>query len=873
MSINRTGASVCQILSDRHGIAAIPGKKVTCPFCGHTTLAIKRDDTLAKCFHPRCGRFITTAEDAADGSGGIGAVLAEIFAEWHSDLLSLKHKAAPNAYSYVVDERRIHPQVVQDSMLGAVPDGYDVGNRFAQLVRELEDAVAAQRHAHGGTPGQPPQAASSGAQERLSAVHETVEKLERCVAGAGGWLTFFYTDARHEITGIRFREPYSKRILYFKLPSAAGGVFGHSLFTPDGGEEDRPLGGRLIVVEGEFNELQLQSLCLRYAESVGSTPHYAWSCAVGGVNNADLETMRQLEKRCVVCYDHDEDGAGFQLVANARELGAVEAFTTPEADSDLDDFIRAFGDDNAAAWKAVNGLFEGRTAYERPYEAVAADVYGTRQRQAPHDHRREFEVHSDVARLLKQDLTERANFCNDGLRSYVMLGAEKQLVEIDPDDSRCVSLLHRYGLNRSEQVFRYVLEELRLEALEKGLRTEVHRLSHYDANTGTLYLSNCNNGIYRITADAIELVDNGTDGVLFLTREDEEPFTIGEADPNVSLLDELLLGGINFVPDALSPDDRRLLFLLWIYAIFFDTVMPTKPLVALIGPMGSAKTSLARKVGLLLFGSRFEVTVLTRDARDFDAAVTNSKYVVVDNADQSFDWLDDRLAIAATGGTIKRRAYYTTNRLVAFPVRCYLALTSRTPYFRREDVADRLLMMRVERLPSFKPESMVKDEILSHRDAIMSELVSHLQDVIRALREAGDSHEGIGFRMADFADLAIKVARYLGIEPQVREIFQKLGSEQSYFVLEDEPVFDLLLKWARENRDREVTNADLFSELSDLAQKEGMPFPYPNTRSFAQRMSNLRPVLDSSFEITQRTGGGRKNYFTFKPRGTQDHDA
>jgi hypothetical protein len=49
---------------------------------------------------------------------------------------------------------------------------------------------------------------------------------------------------------------------------------------------------------------------------------------------------------------------------------------------------------------------------------------------------------------------------------------------------------------------------------------------------------------------------------------------------------------------------------------------------------------------------------------DFEAAITADPLVVADNADDAPRWLPDRLAVVATGGTIKRRILYTTNRLV-----------------------------------------------------------------------------------------------------------------------------------------------------------------------------------------------------------------
>ncbi len=63
---------VCGILSESQGVDARPGaSKLCCPFCGNSRLAIKRDDTLAKCFHPSCGKFITRWSHHTDYKRGL----------------------------------------------------------------------------------------------------------------------------------------------------------------------------------------------------------------------------------------------------------------------------------------------------------------------------------------------------------------------------------------------------------------------------------------------------------------------------------------------------------------------------------------------------------------------------------------------------------------------------------------------------------------------------------------------------------------------------------------------------------------------------------------------------------------------------------
>jgi hypothetical protein len=198
---------------------------------------------------------------------------------------------------------------------------------------------------------------------------------------------------------IRFRRPYAKQFVLFKPYKTVTGVFGHGLFTPYEPDELKILNDRLFVMEGEFNQLQFQSLFVRCAEAAGKEHGYAFACAVGGVNNADFQTIRKIARSPIIGYDHDVNGAGFALVEQAREVMSVKAFTTPQPDSDLDSYIRSFGCDHRAARDAVRALVDQRQPYPRHYQAVAAEIFAIRQNQEGHHKRQEFEIFAEAAKI------------------------------------------------------------------------------------------------------------------------------------------------------------------------------------------------------------------------------------------------------------------------------------------------------------------------------------------------------------------------------------------------------------------------------------------------------------------------------------------
>ena len=159
--------------------------------------------------------------------------------------------------------------------------------------------------------------------------------------------------------------------------------------------------------------------------------------------------------------------------------------------------------------------------------------------------------------------------------------------------------------------------------------------------------------------------------------------------------------------------------------------------------------------------------------------------MVIDNADADVSWLDDKLAVLATGGTLKRRLYYTTNRAWwSFQSRHSWVITSRTPHFRREDVADRLLLFHVERLKGgFVAESTLLAELTAQRNLLMTELVGQLQRVLAALEKNKGKAYPTNFRIADFAQFVLKVADADGKLAEAEAMFDRLAAEQLAFTL------------------------------------------------------------------------------------------
>ena len=310
------------------------------------------------------------------------------------------------------------------------------------------------------------------------------------------------------------------------------------------------------------------------------------------------------------------------------------------------------------------------------------------------------------------------------------------------------------------------------------------------------------------------------------------------------------------------------LYRLWVFSLFFESLLPSKPILLLLGVKGSGKTMGLRSLLRALFGKKAQVLTLSKENKDaFEATVTSHHLAVFDNVDGEIPWLPNHLATAATGQDIPKRKLYTTNEFVAYPVRCFLALTSREPdSITRDDVVDRLLTLKVDRINEFKPENQFLADIDAARPKIWRELLQNLQRIVAALQTA-ESHPST-HRMADFASLAMNIGPVLGISLEaVHQLLEGMDSEKTEFALEHNPLYQLLVIWIERGgmkRREFIDSKTLFAEMA-AQYPFASSFPYKNAGALSRALTNLKSELTGWIEIEKMKGGNNKTLWKIHP--------
>jgi len=834
--------NISSYILKKYNISIAPGRKGECPFCGNDSFSIKSDDGLGKCFHPCCNKTITKFTESEDIENQFQSLLYQyVFLPLNSKLLEGVKSNASECSKYL-QSRKIKKNVVEIFMLGEVPENFDPEPYFIRLKATIQHSI---EHLAKEKPKKP----IADKIEELTRILISIQDINQEMFNKyQGWLAFFYTNEHHQITSVRFRKPFSKKTRMHKWGEKIG-VFGTAFVTPNN-ECKLLLTDRLLVLEGEFNFLSLQSL---FEQS------FQHACAVGGVNNADYITIKNIERNPVACYDNDPSGAGFQLVKNATNFLTLEAFTTPDEDSDLDSFIGTCSSPEDAIEK-IKKLSKKRTLHTRNFDSIKKEIFNSRnEKEKPHS------INTAVANIIFSDMEDRGVCYHNGMNASYFLS--KDTCDLIPiySDELFAQFLSRYGLQKNEDVFTYVQNFCHTKIKESAREVKIFFFSYFNKKESCLYLFNQGANIYKITSDKIEEVPNGTDDILFLKNPNSTKFKLLKKDWKNSFIDELLMQPLNAGGKILSNGENKLLLLLAILSMFFPEINPTKMILAIIGPKGAIKTSILRNIGKTLEGHKFEVTALPKDPDGFDAVVSNKHFVVFDNVDKGPPWLNDKLAIASTGGINEKRKLYSDNEVSRSQNAAFIGVTSRTPDFTRDDVADRILPFHVERKKDFMPLEEINQEIAEHRNQIMTEIILSLPKIIQAFKSNDSKNKTYKFRMADFASFGSRIFGHFGLENEFINLLTQLEKSQSDFTLVNEPIFDLLCIWAETNSYHWVENKQLCRDLSDLSLKHRIIFPYEkNERGFSQKITQIRSNLENYFVITSKTAGGHKVLYNYR---------
>jgi hypothetical protein len=452
---------------------------------------------------------------------------------------------------------------------------------------------------------------------------------------------------------------------------------------------------------------------------------------------------------------------------------------------------------------------------------------------------------------------------------YIYLGRINEIMLLPAahrgGDQIIAYLNQGYGISQTNPIGKFVYASLRDYAISHAVKNDLRRFAVYNTATHTAYMSNYTGRMWRLDGGTPELINNGDDDVFF--ADDDGGVTIEpDIGPHGILIDKLT--DLNFAPGlgGIRPDQQRMALTVWLFMLAFPDLMPTKPLLIVEGAPGAGKSASTQLIQLALLGVAKPMILSKNKEDDFGVLLLRSPIAVFDNTDSYIEWVPDAICAYTTLGYWVKRKLFSDASEVQIRPHAFIAVASKNPAsFRREDVADRCVILRLERRDKFQKFQALQKEIADLRPQLLGEYMWYVNEIINLLRvtNADDVPEETT-RMADFAAFARVVGAVMNWDPlEIATMMDALGSERDAFANEEDSLVELLHKWivyrggGFTNIGRERTLFELHAELESMAQANTLPY-YKSARLLAQKIRS--PHVARDFDITLDVTGGKKTY-------------
>ncbi|MGH9486981.1 MAG: hypothetical protein ACRD04_05260, partial [Terriglobales bacterium] len=297
------------------------------------------------------------------------------------------------------------------------------------------------------------------------------------------------------------------------------------------------------------------------------------------------------------------------------------------------------------------------------------------------------------------------------------------------------------------------------------------------------------------------------------------------------------------------------------------------PILILTGEGGTAKTTCARVLRLLLDPSAAPVRHAPKDLHDLAIAAESSHLLVFDNVSTIPQWFSDGLCCLATGGGFATRELYSDSEERAFSASRPTIITSIEDVAGRSDLLGRALVLELAVIADKdrQPEESFWARFEAARPRILGALLDAVSAALRRL--ASVKLERLP-RMADFCRWAAAAEPSFGL-PHGTSFLAAYAANQADandLSIEASQISAALLGWLPA-AGWEGTAGQLLPLLTkqageEVARQRGWP---KTARALAGELRRVAPNLRATgadIELLPRAHGGQRRFaITRKPTG------
>lgn len=264
----------------------------------------------------------------------------------------------------------------------------------------------------------------------------------------------------------------------------------------------------------------------------------------------------------------------------------------------------------------------------------------------------------------------------------------------------------------------------------------------------------------------------------------------------------------------LDDPSEQLLVLAWLLSAYHPNVQ--SPILQLIGPQGSAKTTSSRRLRSMIDPS---VTAMLGETEADNLFQTFHHHAVpcFENVADFNRRTADMFCRAVTGTGIERRKLFTDQDQVLYEFRRPIIINSIGIPSLRPDFLDRSLVIHCKRMETFQLLEKLDEEFESIRPKLLGSLLTLLSKTLSLLNEIPADSE---FRMADFARFGRAVARAVGKSTDdFDSIYRTNIAEQTADLLDNSLLAAVLVEFSKEKAYWSGSATDLHKKLVPIAKR------------------------------------------------------
>lgn len=417
-------------------------------------------------------------------------------------------------------------------------------------------------------------------------------------------------------------------------------------------------------------------------------------------------------------------------------------------------------------------------------------------------------------------------------------------------------LIKAYGINIKDSFSNQLIHHLRLHFMNEAHEVEVYRRSYWDGQKLFIHLDGPH--VYVLDGYTIQIEYNGDCGYLFQNLA-LEPTML---DPSLPLRKEYevwhsLVDDLSFTTSGdapATPAQQKELLKAWILAFFFHEIMPTKPILGMLGMPGSGKTSAMRRLIKVLEEPQANVLGTVTDKSDaIRSSIKSHALLVLDNLEKTkAKGLAEIMNRLATGSIIELRKLYTTNETEILVPRLFVAITAVTLPWQDEAWYSRFLPIELDQIEMPLPEYQLQRKIEEGRVHIWHSLLQQLNDVVKHLHINAEIELSHRMRLADFAMFAKRLQGVASIDhAQLMAGLQSLVERQQTLLAGASALTEVLDLWMGQDLtcNEPRTLQELHKVLQSMANAYKIPWEWKTARSLAPHLRSLEPQLKKDFGL------------------------